>query len=238
MGAAMPSGWRALIPSKIDSPEAALGFVDACGFCTAGPVTGLDLPNLADALNTTPFSVWYSAWSWKDDLHFDKQLYYARVLRAQPTFIATEFLPDFIAALGGRGLEIERDPERLYKAGRLSREAFVLYEYLVDHPAQPSRELRARTGLRHSSAASERALQDLQRRFLICKVDLTGRTRGTYSYVWDLADRFWPEAFDDARGTAPSVARGRIRERLAAFGIESTPALEARLFMWSPVTGL
>jgi hypothetical protein len=150
--------------------------------------------------------------------------------------VAVEYLPDFIAALGGRGLEIERDPERLYQDGRLSREAFVQYQYLVDHPAQPSRELRARTGLRHSGPAAERGLLELQRRFLICTVDLTGRTRGTYSYIWDLAERFWPAAFADARGTTPAIARGRIRERLRAFGISSTPALEARLFLW-PASG-
>jgi hypothetical protein len=226
------TGWRALLPGPIVDPDSATAFVDACGFCTAGPVPGIDLPNLADALNTTPFSVWYSAWGWKDDLHFEQRLYYARLVRSQPTFISPDYLADFIAALGGRGQEVERDPERLYSLGRLSREAFVLYRYLVDHPSQPSRELRARTGLRHSGPAVERALLELQRRFLICKVDLTGRTRGTYSYIWDLAERFWPSAFDEARGTSPSIARGRIRERLHAFGVTSTPALEARLFLW------
>jgi hypothetical protein len=225
-------GWRMLVPDVLVEPADALAFVDACGFCTAGPVPGVDLPNLADALNTSSFSVWYSAWAWKDDLHFERQLYYARLIRGQPTFVAVDYLPDFIAALAGRGLEIERDPERLYQDGRLSREAFLLYQYLVDHPAQPSRELRARTGLRHSGLAAERGLLELQRRFLISKVDLTGRTRGTYSYIWDLAERFWPAAFDEARGTSPAVARGRIRERLQAFGVASTPALEARLVLW------
>jgi hypothetical protein len=229
----MSHGWRDLIPGPIDSPEAALAFVEACGFCTAGPVPGVDMPNLAEALNTSAFSVWYSAWGWKDDLHFEKRLYYARLIRAQPTFISCDYLPDLIAALGGRGQEVERDPGRLYQAGRLSREAFVLYQSLLEHPEQPTRELRARTGLRHASAAAERALHELQRRFLICKVDLTGRTRGTYSYIWDLAERFWPDAFEEARLTAPSVARSRIRERLGRFGVVPSAALEARLFLWS-----
>ncbi|HEY3061187.1 MAG TPA: hypothetical protein VGL99_19650 [Chloroflexota bacterium] len=226
------AGWRGLVPERIVGPDGATAFVDACGFCTAGPVPGLDLPNLAEALNTTAFGVWYSAWGWKDDLHFDRRLYYARLVRGQPTFVSVDYLPDFIAALGGRGLEIERDPDRLYPLGRLSREAFIMYQFIAEHPALPSRELRSRTGLRNAGPAAERALLELQRRFLICKVDLTGRTRGTYSYVWDLAERFWPSAFEEARGTLPSVARGRIRERLQAFGITSTPALEARLFLW------
>jgi len=46
---------------------------------------------------------------------------------------------------------------------------------------------------------------------------------------------FFTDAFEEARGTAPSVARGRIRERLEGFGIKSTPALEARLFLWPPL---
>jgi hypothetical protein len=67
---------------------------------------------------------------------------------------------------------------------------------------------------------------------LICKVDLTGRTRGTYSYVWDLAERFWPEEFAEARRTPVVAARANIRERLRSFGIEPTAALEAKLFLW------
>ena len=50
--------------------------------------------------------------------------------------------------------------------------------------------------------ATQRALVELQHRFLVCKVDLTGWTRGTYSYVWDLAERFWPQAFVNAHQTS------------------------------------
>jgi hypothetical protein len=143
-------------------------------------------------------------------------------------------LPDFIAALGGPGQERERDPARLYLDGRLSREAKTIYDVLTQHPALSTGELRRRAGLaaKGATTAAERALVELQRRLIICKVDLTGRTRGTYSYVWDLADRFWPDAFVDARRTTVIAARANIRERLRTFGLEPTPALEARLFLW------
>jgi hypothetical protein len=50
---------------------------------------------------------------------------------------------------------------------------------------QPTRELRRGTRLGDTSKklAIERALVELQRRFLICKVDLTGRTRGCNGYL-------------------------------------------------------
>jgi hypothetical protein len=106
---------------------------------------------------------------------------------------------------------------------------------LLDHPAQPTRELRrgTRLGERAKKLATERALVELQRRFLICKVDLTGRTRGNYSYVWDLAERFWPQAFDDARHTVPSAARSKIRGQLYEFGIVPSLQLEQHLFLWA-----
>src|SRR5258708_7225110 len=144
-------------------------------------------------------------------------------------------LHGFIAVRAGRGLEHERDVNRLYFDGRLSSEAKAIYDWLLDHPAQPTRELRHGTRLGEPSKklATERALVELQGRFLVCKVDLTGRTRGTYSYVWDLAERFWPHAFVDARHTAPSAARSKIRSQLHEFGLMPSPQLEKHLFLWT-----
>jgi hypothetical protein len=227
-------GWRDLVQRPVVQEGDAAAFVAGLGFCTWGPVPGLAFPNLAEAMGESAASVLGRTWFWKDDLHFARRLYYGKIIRGQPSFIAPEYLPDFVAALAGTGQEVERDPTRLFMDGRLSREARTIYEYLVDHPAQPTRELRRGAGLRGKdlTAATERALAELQRRFLICKVDLTGRARATYSYVWDLAERFWPEAFDEARRTAPAAARGRIRGRLREFGLEPNAALEYRLLLW------
>jgi hypothetical protein len=215
----------------------AAAFVAAVGFCTWLPVSGLDFPNLGEAMaeanaGQAPSAeqVMTATWFWKDDLHVARRLHYAKVVRGQPTFIAPDFLPTFVAALG----ETERDPRRLYLDGRLSREAVVIYDYLAEHPARPSRDLRRGIGMRArtSGTAIERALTDLQRRFLICKVDITGRTRGTYSYVWDLAERFWPEEFARATDVRADDARDHIRDRLGTFGIETDAALETKLFLW------
>jgi hypothetical protein len=226
--------WRDVMPLPIADVARAAEFVERLGFCTWAPVSGVAFPNLAEAMGETAWSVMVQTWFWKDDVHLEKRLYYAKIVRGQPSFIAPEFLPDFVAAIGGPGQERERDPARLYLDGRLPREAKTLHDILTDHPALATGELRRRAGLagKGTTTAAERALVELQRRLLICKVDLTGRTRGTYSYVWDLAERFWPEAFAEARRTTVMAARANIRERLRAFGIEPTPALEERLFLW------
>lgn len=232
----MAIAWKAQLNFPIESQDDAAAMIEALGFCTWGPVPGLDFPNLAEAMNETASSVLEHTWYWKDDLHIARRIYYGKIIRAQPSFISPDYLPDFIAALAGRGQEGERDVNHLYFAGRLSREAKVIYDYLLDHPEQPTRDLRRGTSLGSVSVktATERALIELQRRFLICKVGLTGRTRGTYSYIWDTTERFWPEVFSEARRTAPQAARSRIRGQLHSFGIEPGAALENKLFLWLP----
>ena len=228
------AGWQALVRLPIVHEADAAAFVAALGFCTWGPVPGLAFPNLAEAMGESTLSVLERTWFWKDDLHLERRLYYGKIIRAQPSFISPDYLPDCIAALAGPGQEMERDPTRLFMDGRLSREARTIYDYLEAHPTQPTRDLRRGAGLRGKdlTAATERALAELQRRFLVCKVDLTGRTRATYSYVWDLAERFWPEAFDAARRTPPAAARARIRGRLREFGLAPDALLEHKLFLW------
>jgi hypothetical protein len=222
------------VERPVAGEEDAAAFVATLGLCTWGPVPGLAFPNLAEAMGESALSVLGRTWFWKDDLHFERRLYYGKIIRGQPTFVAPDWLPDCIASLAGPGHEVERDPVRLFMDGRLSREARLIYDYLDAHPALPTRDLRRGAALRGKdlAAATERALADLQRRFLVCKVDLTGRTRGTYSYVWDVAERFWPDAFDQARRTSVMAARARILARLREFGLDPDRPLQHRLLLW------
>ena len=226
--------WRAALSRPIRTQDDAAAFVQEAGFCTWAPVPRLAFPNLAETMGHSAASVLEPTWFWKDDLHLERRVYYGKIVDGRPSFIAPDYLPSFVAALAGRGQELERAPDRLFREGRLSREALTIYDHLADHGAAPSRELRrgARLHERSLAPATERALVELQRRFLVCKVGLTGRTRGTYSYIWDLADRFWPDAFEEAQGLGVTAARSHIRERVRAFGVEPGAALEARLFLW------
>jgi hypothetical protein len=249
------SRWRQIYPHVVSSQDDAAAFVQAMGFCTWLPVRGVDFPNLGAVMGSggsgpsdpadrdaasnqrqtvDAHAVMNASWFWKDDLHIARRVYYAKVIRGQPTFIAPDYLADFIAAIGGPGQAVERDPAILYREGRLSREALVIFQYLTDHPAEPTRALVRGLGprARATSTAIERALLELQRRFIVCKVGISGRTRGTYSYVWDLVERFAPEACAQAHLTAVESARDRIRDGLADFGLTTNAVLEEKLFWW------
>jgi hypothetical protein len=228
----MPS-WREIAPLPVTGHDEATRFVEELGFATWGPIPKLDFPNVAEAMGENAWSVMDHTWYWKDDVHIDKQLYYAKLFRGQPSFITPEFLPDFIAALG----ETERDVFRLHIDGKLLSEARAIVDWLTDHPGARSAELRKHSGAvgKGATAVFDRALIELQRRFIICKSDLAGRGRGLYGYLWDLAERFWPEPFADARRTSVTAARANIRARLGDFGIESNPRLEEKLFLWLPM---
>jgi hypothetical protein len=226
--------WRQFMPAPIATMDDAARFVAALGFCTWGPVPGLDFPNLAVAMGETASSVMDRTWFWKDDLHLERRVYYAKIIRGQPSFIAPTLVPAFVAALDGAEQAAERDPAQLFAAGRLPAEALAVYDRLAEAGPLATRALRRAAGLSQArqAAATERALLELQRRFLVCKADLTGRTRGTYSYVWDLAERVWPAAFQAARDLPPEAARDQIRARLRQYGLSPGAVLEARLFLW------
>lgn len=80
--------WHALLRGPIKEPDEALAFVQACGFCTWGPLPRLSFPNLAEAMGETATSVLGRTWYWKDDLHFAQQLYYGKIIGGQPSFIS------------------------------------------------------------------------------------------------------------------------------------------------------
>jgi len=60
------------------------------------------------------------------------------------------------------------------------------------------------------------ALIDLEQRFIICKTGITGREMGTYGYLWDLAERWMPEAFTAADRLKRKDARAMVLDRLRA----------------------
>lgn len=145
-----------------------------------------------------------SASEGKDDLHFTKRLYYAKVFAKQASFISLKLLPYFIAAQ-------ERDVFFLYDEGQLTSATKRIYEFLRENGSTPTGNLRSGTWLsgKENKSGYERAMDDLQRRFIVCKVGLIGRTRGNYGYIWDLTEAWLPELVKEAsrleRGEAKRV---------------------------------
>ena len=188
----------------VATPEECVAYVNEVGLCAWRK--GTPLPSLEAV---TPWAesgdVMLHTWFWKDDLHIEKQLYYGQLWGAGvPVFASLALLPTLIAAQG------DCDPRDLYEQGRLSRVALTLYEHIERHGPT------AKNRLPYPPNTSQTPpLVQLQQNFLLTKVGLTGRTRGTYGYLWGRCDTFYPDAFASAAQQTVAEARERVCAQLA-----------------------
>jgi hypothetical protein len=196
------------------------------------PIKGLALPNLAEMMGFAGSDVMLSTWFWKDDLHHEKKLFYGKLLAGNPVFVSMEFLPKLIAARG------DVDPHTFHEQGRLTDEAIRIYNALNRFRSLATRDLRREAGLTatRDKTAFENGLNALSALFQICKVDITGRTRGTYSYVWGMVEDWIPEVLSEASKLRPLEAAGIVMERLEAIGVRPEPRQWKRYFGWDADT--
>ncbi len=193
---------------SVRDPDAALGFVLALGFCYAFTPGPGRVPALFQVLATDSEKTrWSWVWKWKEELPQSGRAYYGRVLHGRPSFISLEFLPAFYATTGNLGEP--DDPERAYEEGRLSRLAYQVAERLVQEGPATTRLLKRL--FPGSDTAIDRALAELQRQFLVVKVDEV--EVGGYSYRWDTFDRHWPDAVGQARALSAREAARRLALR-------------------------
>jgi len=73
---------------------------------------------------------------------------------------------------------------------------------------------------------------DLQRRFIVCKVGLTGRTRGEYGYIWDLTDAWLLELAEEASRLKRGEAKRVIWQKCEDWGLSMEPAALAHIIGW------
>ncbi|HEY3418471.1 MAG TPA: hypothetical protein VGM23_16470, partial [Armatimonadota bacterium] len=164
-------------------------------------------------------------WFWKDDLHIDRRLYYTRIFAGKPGYISLELLPAFIATNGAVMDELALTGG----ATVLERE---LYRLIEEMGPVSTKSLKAQLGEEEKRAAAQ-SLINLECRFLITKVDITGRERGTYSYVWNLTERYCLEALAASDALGVKRARVIIQERLASFGIPQDSPFYPRALGWT-----
>jgi hypothetical protein len=226
------TAWREVIPGPVRNEEEFVAFLDAVGLCLWLPLPRPDFPNLAEMMEIRPQDVMGHTWFWKDDLHAAKQLYYGKLFGGNAGFVSMAFLPSVIAARG------DIDPHTLHEQGRLSDSALRVYEALMKRRALPTRDLRREAGLAASGerTAFENAAVALTGLFQICKVDITGRTRGTYSYVWGLVEDWIPETLSAASRLRPHAAARTVAARLAGMGVRLEERHWKRLFGWDDET--
>jgi hypothetical protein len=171
-------------------------------------------------------------WALKDTLPARKLVYYGKLVRARPVLVALDLFPAFYALV--RGGQRARDYGREYEAGRLSHTARRLMDALVREHPQYTRALRANAFMLEPSKTREfeRAMAELQQGLWIVKTE--ERYEPTFSYRWDLVERWLPEPVAEGRRLRRDAAVDRLIDRYLAGAVYTTERHLARLFGLTP----
>ena len=229
--------WRK--PSlRLKSPDDAVRFVNELGFCFFWPIQGIEMPSLwAAVAGDRPVAdehddPGHMTWRWKDDALAKRLWYYGKLLRGKATLVSLEMLPYFYALSENFGEPDDYLEE--YRAGRLSAEAKAIYEVIRDGGAMDTVRLRreARMATESSKTRFEKALTDLQKGLKILPVGVAEAGAWRYAFVYELVDRWLPDAPESARRITRGAARVELARRYVENVVTVTPGAIARLFGW------
>src|SRR5215831_8787211 len=167
-------------------------------------------------------------WELKDSLPARRHCYYGKLLKGRPVLVALDLFPAFYAIVRSR--QRARDYLVEYRAGRMSATAKRLMDSFFRESPQYTRGLRADTFMLESSKTREfeRAMAELQQGLWIVKTE--ERYEPSFSYRWDLLERWLPESVAEGRRLGRAAALDRLLARYLRAAVYSTPALCARLF--------
>jgi hypothetical protein len=222
--------FRRVPARRIGSAKSALKFIEETGFCSAF-VAGLGVPCLREAIvgEREPVASEHiqhdygivMTWRIKDELPKKRQVYYGKVIAGRPGFIARDMLSAFLRLRAAPGGHL-----KLYRNGMLSQCAKLVMDALAKRGAAETRALKLASGYAQarSRAAFDRAMKELQEKFLALKVD---ELADPFTYVWDSMEHRWPDALAEARALGAREAAYRIVRRyfeVAAFASERSIA--------------
>lgn len=219
------SQWRKEWTGKVHTPEDLVHFVDAVGCCTISPLHGYpDFPNQDEVMGEVSSGT-DGTWFWKDNLHAEKRIYYTRVFGGHTGYISYAMLPVLIATNGAV-------IDELLHYGALTPDTLQVYQTIDEFGPIPIRNLK-RSLTPDAKHNADKALVELERKFLITKTGITGRTRGTYGYIWDLVERWLPDVLIAAGQMTRSQAEAKLREHLAKYGISSDSRFYTKVLGWT-----
>jgi hypothetical protein len=222
---------------RVRSPRQALGFVNAVGFCSTFHVFPEGPPSLWEAVAGRPRPRWPRrshhdpgiglTWEIKDVLPQRRHVYYGKLLQRRPVLVALDLFPAFYALVRGR--QAARNYRDEYQAGRLSLTARRIMDSLVRESPQYTRGLRGECFMLEPAKTREfeRAMAELQQGLWIVKTE--ERYEPTFSYRWDLLERWLPDAVAEGRRLGREAALDRIIARHLGAAVFALPAALARL---------
>lgn len=230
--------FRQLPALRVRSGRAALGFVNAVGLCSTFHRFPEGLACLWEAVVGRPGPRWPRrshhdagiglTWELKDVLPARRQVYYGKLVKGRPLLVALDLFPAFYALV--RGAQRARAYVGEYEAGRLSVTAKRIMDSLVRESPQYTRGLRAEGFMLEPSQTREfeRAMAELQQGLWIVKTE--ERYEPTFSYRWDLLERWLPDTVAEGRRLSREAALGRLLSRYLTGAVYSSPAALSRLF--------
>ena len=171
-------------------------------------------------------------WELKDTLPAARRCYYGKLVKRRPVLVALDLFPAFYALVRGR--QRARDYAAEYRAGRMSATAKRLMDSFFRESPQYTRSLRAGTFMLEAGKTREfeRAMAELQQGLWIVKTE--ERYEPSFSYRWDLLERWLPEAAAEGRALGRAAAVDRVVARYLRGAVYSTPDRMARLFGLEP----
>ncbi|MBI1734621.1 MAG: winged helix DNA-binding domain-containing protein [Candidatus Rokubacteria bacterium] len=230
--------FRRLPSRRVAGPAAARAFVDAVGFCSTFYRFPEGAACLWEAVAGRRDPRWPRrshhdagiglTWELKDTLPAKRHVYYGKLLRGKPLLVSLELFPAFYALVRGR--QRARDYRLEYEAGRMSETARRIMDALARERPQYTRGLRANVFMLEPSRTREfeRAMAELQQGLWVVKTE--ERYEPTFSYRWDLLERWLPDAVAAGRKLARAAALDRLVARYVAAAVYTGERLLARLF--------
>src|SRR5215831_783307 len=225
--------FRQIPAARVRSARSALAFVEDVGLCSTFYVFSEGLACLWEAVTGRPRPRWPRhshhdagvglTWELKNLLPSRRHVYYGKLVKGRPVLVALDLFPAFYALVRGR--QRARHYLAEYQAGRLSQSAKRIMDSLARESPQYTRSLRAECFMLEPSRTREfeRAMGELQQGLWIAKTE--ERYEPTFSYRWDLLERWLPEATAEGRRLARTSALDRLLSRYLRAAVYSTPAL-------------
>ena len=167
-------------------------------------------------------------WDLKNTLPARRDVYYGKLLKGRPVLVALDLFPAFYALKRGR--QRARDYRVEYEAGRLSLTAKRIMDALAREAPQYTRGLRAECFMLEPAKTREfeRAMGELQQGLWVVKTE--ERYEPSFSYRWDLIERWLPEAVAAGRRLSRAAALRELVGRYLLGARYTTPRRVARLF--------
>jgi len=219
--------FRRLPRLRVRGPKSALTFLNEVGLASLFAARTLNLPCLWVAVcgRRDPQFPHHShhdpevglAWQLKDELPAAGKVFYGKLVRCKPTFVALDLLPAVYRLLGPRN-----DHVREYRDGLLSPAAKGIVDALHRQRPQDTLALKLATNLARPSQrrAFDAAIAELQQRLYISMREVR---YDPFTYVWDLVSARYPKQIARARRLDADRAAGTVSRRYLQAVIYATP---------------